>query len=143
LSTLRTMHMLRRVVGVLVVTACGAPAPPPPLAPASPTVVSPSRTATAASTSTPNPKRMTEVVTILYKQQATVLGLEIKVLDTIVKRDMDGRDFMRVLLHVRAGDKQDEIQLSTGVPRATWNAYVIEFHGGSNNDVMLGVTTTP
>lgn len=111
------------------------PAAPPNDAPAlSPT---PTRQNATAMSSPPVP--MQQVITLRPHQKTVVIGLEIEVADIIVKRDIDGRDYMRVGLRVAAGGDASEVTISTGVPKARFRDYELEFHGGSPNDVMLTV----
>ena len=125
------LHLL--VVSSLVV-ACHtgqAPAAPP----------NDSRTGSSTSPSaTPPPSvPMQQVITLRLHQKAVVLGLEIEVADIIVKRDMDGRDYMRVGLRLTAGGDASEVTINTGVPKANFRDYELELHGGSPDDAMFTV----
>lgn len=86
---------------------------------------------------------MREVVTLLRGQRRVVLGLEIEVVDIIVKRDMDGHDYLRVGLRLRIDADSEARSISTGVPAVSWRGYELQLHGGSPDDAMLTVTSAP
>ncbi len=87
---------------------------------------------------------MTEDVTIDTDGQATVLGLEIHVVDNTEKRTEEGHDFMRVQLRVRARGEEGTVHLSSERTHAAWNGYEIDYRGGWRKNVELTVRkTTP
>jgi len=82
----------------------------------------------------------TEDVTIPTEGRATVLGLDIVVVDNTEKRTEDGHDFMRVALRVREGNEEGMVHLSSENTTATWRGFTLCYRGGWRKDVQLSVS---
>jgi hypothetical protein len=81
----------------------------------------------------------TQDVTIPTDGTATVLGLEIKVVDNTEKRELDGTSFMRVGLALRKGGAEGRLQFTSAQERGRWNDFEIEYRGGWRKEVLLTV----
>lgn len=106
------------------------PSSPPPVASVAPTAPTARKDATS------------EDVSIDTNGHATVLGLEIHVVDNTEKRTEDGHDFMRVQLRVRAKGEEGTVHLSSENKHGTWGGYEIDYRGGWRKNVDLTVKKT-